>query len=272
MILLKVALIILLGIAAFFFITGNPFKRWKKPVKPFPQKWRKVLLRYVNFYKGLNGAEKKLFEYKVKEFIINCKITGVDTEATDTDKVLVGASAIIPIFAFPEWKYKNLEEVLIYPDTFNLDFETKGGNRQILGMVGTGYMEDKMILSKNALRKGFKNETDKKNTAIHEFVHLIDKMDGAVDGIPSVLLEKQYVIPWLDMIERKLEEIVKDKSDINPYAATGREEFFAVLSEYFFERPLLLKKKHPELYEMLEEIFDQDLVGMHRSFLKEKRS
>ena len=116
MILLKVAVIIAVGIAVFFFITGNPYKRWKKPVKPFPQKWRTILLRYVNFYKSLNGAEKKLFEYKVKEFIINCKITGVDTEVTETDKVLVGASAIIPIFAFPEWKYKRLDEVLIYPD------------------------------------------------------------------------------------------------------------------------------------------------------------
>jgi len=64
----------------------------------------------------------------------------------------------------------------------------------------------------------------------------------------------------LQRIERKLEEIVKGKSDINSDATTGREAFFAVLSEYFFERPRLLKKKHPELYEMLEEIFDQDLV------------
>ena len=118
-----------------------------------------------------------------------------------------------------------------------------------------------MILSKQALHKGFKNETDKRNTAIHEFIHLIDKMDGAVDGIPHVLLEKQYVIPWVDMIEQKVETIVKNKSDINPYATTNRAEFFSVLGEYFFERPHLLKKKHPVLYEILEEIFDQDLAA-----------
>jgi hypothetical protein len=53
-------------------------------------------------------------------------------------------------------------------------------------------------------------------------------------------------------------------------AILKREEFFAVLSEYFFERPILLKKKHPELYEMLEEVFDQDLVGMHQGVLKGK--
>ncbi|MFK7809150.1 MAG: zinc-dependent peptidase [Saprospiraceae bacterium] len=265
---LKIALVLMLA-GLFFYTIQRMFARpWKKPEGSIPSKWKAILKKEVPFYRKLNKKERELFHYKVLEFTHNCKIIGVETTITDLDKVLVAASAIIPIFAFPEWKYKNLEEVLIYPDTFNLDFETKGNNRQILGMVGTGYMEDKMILSKNALRKGFKNETDKKNTAIHEFVHLIDKMDGAVDGIPSVLLEKQYVIPWMDMIERKLEEIVKNKSDINPYATTGREEFFAVLSEYFFERPLLLKKKHPELYEMLEEIFEQDLVGLHKGYLK----
>ena len=60
-----------------------------------------------------------------------------------------------------------------------------------------------MIISKNALRDGFSNETDKKNTAVHEFVHLIDKMDGAIDGVPEVLLQKQYTIPWLELMKKR---------------------------------------------------------------------
>lgn len=237
------------------------FKRrnWKEPNTSISKEWKTILLKWVSFYKKLNAKDQSLFEYKLQEFLLNCRITGVETKVDETDRVLIGASAVIPIFAFPEWKYKNLNEVLVYPSSFNLDFKTTGKGRNILGMVGTGYMQDKMILSKSALRKGFKNETDKRNTAIHEFVHLIDKMDGQVDGIPKVLLQQQYVIPWIDMIERKIEDILKDKSDINPYASTSRIEFFAVLSEYFFERPHLLKKKHPELYKLLEEIFDQDL-------------
>jgi Mlc titration factor MtfA (ptsG expression regulator) len=62
------------------------------------------------------------------------------------------------------------------------------------------------------------------------------------------------------MIHQKIEEIYAKKSDINPYGGTNKAEFFAVISEYFFERPKLLKKKHPDLYQMLEEIFDQDMV------------
>ena len=118
-----------------------------------------------------------------------------------------------------------------------------------------------MILSKKALHHGFSNETDKKNTAIHEFVHLIDKTDGAVDGIPELLLEKQYVIPWIDLIKQKIDEIYEQKTDINPYGATNKAEFFAVISEYFFERPKLLKRKHPKLYELLEEIFNQNMTN-----------
>ena len=113
-----------------------------------------------------------------------------------------------------------------------------------------------MILSKPALHLGFDNSSDKKNTAIHEFIHLIDKADGAIDGVPALLLERPYVIPWLDLMNQKVEEIYERKSDINPYGGTNRQEFFAVVSEYFFERPRLLKKKHPELYKMLEEVFD----------------
>ena len=114
-----------------------------------------------------------------------------------------------------------------------------------------------MILSKYALREGFQNKTDKNNTAIHEFVHLIDKTDGDTDGIPEALLQHRYVLPWVNMIHKNIQDIMKEESDIDPYGASSQAEFFAVVSEYFFERPDLLQRKHPELYEMLEQIFRQ---------------
>jgi Mlc titration factor MtfA (ptsG expression regulator) len=174
------------------------------------------------------------------------------------DRILVATSAVIPVFAFPGWKYGNLREVLLYGDTINSDFQTEGEGRNILGMVGSGYMEGKMLLSKFALEQGFKNESDKNNTAIHEFVHLIDKADGNTDGVPAAVLEKQYVIPWMDMAFKQIQEIQNNKSDINPYGSTNKAEFFAVVSEYFFERPDLLQKKHPALYELLEKVFKQE--------------
>ncbi|MCT4602272.1 MAG: zinc-dependent peptidase [Marinifilum sp.] len=257
---MKYIIFLALGILAYFLIKKIWSKKvWNSPEKDFPTNWRNILIQKVSFYNSLNAEEKKRFEYKVHEFLLNCRITGIHTEVDETDKVLVAASAIVPVFEFPDWKYTNLFEVLLYPNSFNDRFETKGEDARILGMVGSGYMEGKMILSKPALLHGFSNESDKKNTAIHEFVHLIDKLDGNVDGIPSALMQKQYTIPWLDLISHKIEEIYENKSDINPYGATNKAEFFAVISEYFFERPKLLAKAHPELYKLLEEIFNQNM-------------
>ncbi len=41
------------------------------------------------------------------------------------------------------------------------------------------------------------NREERENTGIHEFVHLLDKEDGSVDGLPEALLAKQYTLPWL---------------------------------------------------------------------------
>ena len=254
-------IILLLAIAGFFLFRKffqNNF-RWIEPSNPFPTEWRTILIKKVAYYNSLSNDEKSLFEYKVQEFLLNCRITGIKTQVDITDKLLVASSAVIPILKFSEWRYTNLHEVLLYPSLFNEDFKTEGTGRRIAGMVGTGYMDGMMILSKHALKLGFANESDKKNTAIHEFVHLIDKTDGTIDGIPELLLEKQYTIPWIDLINKKIDEIYENKSDINPYGGTNKAEFFSVVSEYFFERPTLLAKKHPQLYALLEEIFKQEM-------------
>jgi Mlc titration factor MtfA (ptsG expression regulator) len=244
-------------------------KKWKNPELAFPEKWRLILQEKIYFYNSLSKEDKIVFEYEIQEFLLNHKITGVEVNVTLTDRILVAASAVIPIFGFPEWKYLNLQEVILYPSMFNENFDFTAADRNILGQVGSGYMEGKMILSKQSLQNGFRNETDKKNTAIHEFVHLIDKSDGAIDGVPELLLAKQYTLPWIDLIKQKIDEIYKGKSDINPYGATNKSEFFAVISEYFFERPELLKKKHPELYKLLEQIFKTD--GISRFKIKKRK-
>ena len=93
----------------------------------------------------------------------------------------------------------------------------------------------------------------------HEFAHLVDKTDGVIDGVPSVGLDRKAIGPWIDLVRRKMAEIEDGDSDINPYALTNEAEFFAVTSEYFFERPGVMERKHPELYRMLERVFNQDL-------------
>lgn len=192
----------------------------------------------------------------------NVKINGVNTQIDITDRLLVASSAAIPVFGFPEWNYTFLDEVLLYPASFDRGYEINSKEETITGLVGSGTMEGKMILSQPALHRGFDNSSDKQNVGIHEFIHLLDKEDGSVDGIPAILNGKAYALPWLELIKRKTAEIVKGNSDIDEYGATHEREFLAVAGEYFFERPQLLQKNHPELYSLLSQAFQQDTSKM----------
>jgi len=125
-------------------------------------------------------------------------------------------------------------------------------------MVGDGAMHRKMILSLPALLEGYSRYATS-NTAIHEFVHLIDKADGAIDGVPEYLIPKELVQPWLQEMHETIQEIHKNKSDIRDYAATNEAEFLAVVSEYFFQKPKMLQEDHPELFSLLNEIYGKHL-------------
>jgi Mlc titration factor MtfA (ptsG expression regulator) len=220
-----------------------------------PENYRELLTDYVKFYRQLDDEAKGRFEKRAEHFLSAVKITGVNADVEDLDRLLVAAGAIIPVFAIPDWQYINLHEVLVYPGAFNEDFDQAGSDRPIAGMVGSGAMQHVMIITKWQLRQGFINEQDTHNTAIHEFVHLIDKMDGTFDGVPEIILERKYTRQWKDMMDATITRMKTQGSDINMYGATSPVEFFPVISEYFFEQPALLKANHPELYEMLARIY-----------------
>jgi MtfA peptidase len=231
------------------------FQPRRKEDFELPENYQEQLNDYVKFYSDLNDEGKKRFEDKFHKFLSSVKITGANAEVEDLDRILIGAASVIPVYFIPDWEYVNLREVLLYPGNFNTDFEQHGHQRSITGMVGTGGMQNVMIVSKWDLRQGFINDKSTHNTAIHEFVHLIDKMDGTLDGVPELLLERKYVARWKQLIEWEMENIRSNVSDIDPYGATSQVEFFAVASEYFFEQPELFRSKHPELNEVLTRIF-----------------
>ncbi len=223
-----------------------------------PDTTSQLLEDNVSFYQNLQLQDKLAFETRVKDFIEHTSIRGIDVEIEDLDRILVAASAIILIFPFPDWKYNNISEVLLYKGTFSKNFETEGEGRNVLGMVGDGALHHEMLLSKPSLRSSFNNPTDGRNTAIHEFAHLLDKADGATDGIPEYLLTRPEVLPWASQIHKTIQHMrATSHSDIDSYGATNDAEFFAVISEYFFEKPDKLKEHHPELYSMLEKMFNR---------------
>lgn len=236
--------------------------------QPFPPEWENILLENVAFFVGLDDAEKQRFRQELQIFLSEKRITGIRTEVDETTRVLVACSAIIPIFGFPDWEWDQIREILVYPTSFSEDFEIDhGAERSVAGMVGSEAMNGMMILSKPDLLHGFRDAQDKRNVGIHEFAHLVDKSDGVIDGIPAVGLGRDAVRPWIELMRKEMGRIRAGRSRIDPYALKSEAEFFAVVSEYFFEHPAKLRDDHPELYAMLAKIFRQDLRARAASLL-----
>ena len=240
-------------------VFGGPQRAKLGPWLPL---WSNFLAQKVAFYRVLNNADKKLFHQRVLLFLQTTAVESGQFEVSDEDRLLVAASAIIPVWGFPRWHYFNLNTVVLFPAAFNQDFKCAMADSRITGMVGSGPMSGKMALSRPDLYLGFENSRDKSNVGIHEFVHLVDMADGECDGYPERLKEYPFSIPWFELVAKKMQEIDSGNSDISDYGASNRVEFFAVACEYFFERPKMLQKKHPQLFAALAEFYQQDVLAI----------
>ncbi len=121
-----------------------------------------------------------------------------------------------------------------------------------------------MILSKPSLLAGFEGSTSGDNVGIHEFAHLVE-VEEIETGLPPEV-PWQAVKHWVSYVARELSDSTNPAS-IRGYAYTNGHEFFAVLAEYFFKSPDLLKQKNPELYGMLRKMFHQDTASLFKRAL-----
>lgn len=255
---LVVTVVVLVAILLVYYVFRKVGRKpiIKENMIPLPYV-RQVLEDKVLIFAALLDQDQEVFMNRVVYFLETTQISPEKGAViTDEDKILIAASGTIPLLHFQKWAYQNLDEVLVYPDYFDEKFEVVEEQRNVAGMVGNGALNHKMILSLPALRAGFQKYSEG-NTAIHEFVHLIDKADGEIDGVPEYLIPKDLVEPWLKEMDKTIREIRQGKSEIRDYAATNDAEFLAVVSEYFFKKPKLLKEDHPKLYEMLDEIYNR---------------
>jgi Mlc titration factor MtfA (ptsG expression regulator) len=229
--------------------------------QPFPASWEQVLQAHVAFFRSLPTHETERFRQLVKVFLDEVRITGIRTEVDDTIRVLVAASAVIPIFGFHDWEYHRLGEVLVYPDSFGEEYQTsRNADANILGMVGLHQLRGVMILSKPSLLAGFDSALSRDNVGIHEFAHLVE-LEEVQHGMPPEV-PWQAVKHWVQYVARELSHPPRNRSSIRDYAYTSEQEFFAVLAEYFFKSPALLEKREPQLYAMLREMFHQDTLSL----------
>ncbi len=258
---------IIKGIRRFFFLEKKVVN-----IEPLDAKSKQFLYQKVSFYRSLNDVDKNTFEKRVLLFLSTTKVIGHDVEITDHDCLLIASAAIILVWKFPKWHYVNLDTVYLVSGSFNDNADLGKQDSRYLGVVGNGDLYGKMILSKPALHHGFDNDQDKHNVALHEFAHLLDMADGETDGFPERLKKYAFSAPWIELIRQETLKINQGKSGINDYAATNPAEFFSVTTEYFFERPALLKQKHPDMYDQLHAFYQNDVAAIEKVILPRKKS
>jgi len=129
-------------------------------------------------------------------------------------------------------------------------------------VLGQSWGHGTVILSWDSVRRGAGVPGDGQNVVFHEFAHQLDQEDGEADGTPY-LDSLSALRAWGAVMQEhyaRLRSAVEGgrKTLLDEYGATNPAEFFAVATEFFFEKPLQLKRKHPALYEELAEYYGQD--------------
>lgn len=225
---------------------------------PMLPSWRGILDDHVRYYRRLNPPERERFEHLLRIFLAEKEIVACGVEVDDLTRVLIGASAVIPIFGFPAFEYGMLDTILVHPHPFGIPQARHElqKDEMALGMVGDrSIFSGTMVLSKPDLLRGFGLDPHEGHVGIHEFAHLIDKANGQLNGIPAGL-PYQAIRPWMELVQEELHS--QSPQTLPAYAYTNEEEFLAVTSELFFEQPQRLQDDHPALYDLLCQAYHQN--------------
>lgn len=179
-------------------------------------------------------------------------------------KLKIAAQACLPILNLGLDYYAGWVSVIVYPDEFVSEYEfmdEDGVVHQIHEpMIGESWERGPVILSGADVE--LTGELDGVNVVIHEFAHKLDMLNGAPDGFPPLHREMDSVA-WTQAFSRAFGDFgakVESGAEtvIDPYAAESPAEFFAVMSEAFFEVPHTLRREYPEIYRQLAAFFRQD--------------
>jgi Mlc titration factor MtfA (ptsG expression regulator) len=186
-------------------------------------------------------------------------------EVTDEMRVTVAAQVGFLMLGFDEDYLEPLRTILIHPH-----IEAAPRKSREHGLVTERLtVTHGEALSGGPVRvvwplalRGGRIGHDGQNVVFHEAAHVLDMLDGYLDGTPP-LNDAAVFERWGQVLRREYERLVR-LSDaglptvIDPYGATNEGEFFAVSTECFFERPHILADRHPEWFELLATYYRQD--------------
>lgn len=231
------------------------YKRWlqKLETAPFPYE---DIIKKLPLYECLDENLKKVLHFKILRFIEEKQFIGVDIEVDIEKKVIIAFYSCLPTIAYKYFCYPSLEYIYIYPHTIiKKHMENNGGivNKAEFLISGESVGEAVVIAWNEAKREIFHYK--KRNVIIHEFAHELDFEEGMIDGIPPIENREAFA-----KVTDKYFHMHKTKKFIDNYAFTNKAEFFAVVSEYYFLKPRLLKTEFPELFNEFKKVYKVDTV------------
>lgn len=220
---------------------------------PFPSQWRQLLQEEFGLYSRLPAQLQEKLEGLMMVFIDEKVFAGRGGfEMTDRARVLVAAQACVLILNMPEKYYAGFETILIYPSAYQTQVTRQDGwvhTETTDHRAGEAWHRGPVILAWDHVQQGGRDGRDGHNVVMHEFAHKLDEENYHMDGLPILTDGDQYR-NWAEVLGSAFQQLQEHRDEvIDAYGATSAAEFFAVVTEAFFEKGLQLKQQHPELYE-----------------------
>ncbi len=221
--------------------------------RPLSKKYKKILRKYFLYYTLLDRKQQRLFERKVQYFIYHKEfIPRQMTRVTDEMKVLISACAVQLTFGYPGLTLRHFKRILVYPDnyysTINKVYHKGEVNPRLQAIV----------LSWRSFVQGYLEHNSGVNLGLHEMAHAI-RLENLIFNGEHDFFEPQVLKKWEELASLCMAEIQQSDNDFfRDYAATNKDEFFAIAIENFFERPVEFKKNMPDLYAVLCKLMKQD--------------
>lgn len=246
-------------------------KREQILAQPFPEEQRAVLRRNVGHYARLHADEQQRLRDLVQVFVAEKHWEGCGgLSLNDEMKFTIAAQACMLILELPHRLYENVESIFVYPSAVLRPEQEQGVFVRSPGLVASGpiallgeaHVRGPVVLAWDRVLRDGRAARDGHNLVYHEFAHKLDMVDGSPDGTPPLVSREQRE-RWREVCERAFLELRRrtqrgERTFIDDYGSTNEAEFFAVVTEHFFDQPRALQKAQPELYDVLSAFYRQD--------------
>ena len=215
------------------------------------------------FLANLAVDEQKRLKTLVEDFLAEKEFSPAGgLELSDEICVSIAAQGCLPILELGLAAYRGWVGIVVYPDEFVVArrIEDESGVVHEFDDVlsGEAWEGGPLIISWHDAQMAGAGY----NVVIHEFAHKLDMLNGEADGMPALHSGinpeawDDVFIPAYDDFCRRVDS--GEETVIDPYASDDPAEFFAVLSENFFELPDIVNREYPALYALLRTYFRQD--------------